>query len=344
MVRVHVHHGVAQRAADARRADGAERRAVLDEPPLAAAVPDEVRDLVDVGERTRCERREADRASATGRRTPPCRSARARAARRASAPSLARRQPRASTGVSPSTTTTISFLALIGDGALLGERAQTRVALGRAPPDPQPEQRHDDCLDVADGAGTSASAARTSPATPTSAAVPASVPPRRSAPRTTCEAPSIPERSADAAADRAAARHRRRSRAQPRSRAAATPPTRIPASVRARAPGSDHAAADGEAENQTDRVPRAHRARSVVPRSYGAALEPGDHVEAERRRSSTVYDPVVEGDRDVAISRTTISPSRTTARGAIRWMPRIADLGMVDRAASRPARRASRRS
>ena len=50
-----------QRLPRARRAHGAERRAVLDEPLLAAVVPDEMRDLVHVRMGAGRERREADR-------------------------------------------------------------------------------------------------------------------------------------------------------------------------------------------------------------------------------------------------------------------------------------------
>jgi len=59
--RVHVHDRVADRLPGPGGAHGAEGGAVLDQPPLAAVVPDEVRDLVHVGVRPRRERGEADR-------------------------------------------------------------------------------------------------------------------------------------------------------------------------------------------------------------------------------------------------------------------------------------------
>ena len=58
---VHPHKRVPERASQTRRAGGAEGRAVLDEPLLAAVPPDEVRDLVDVGMGSGRDRREADR-------------------------------------------------------------------------------------------------------------------------------------------------------------------------------------------------------------------------------------------------------------------------------------------
>ena len=57
---VHVDEGVPQRLADAGGTDRAERAAVLDDPLLAAVVPDEMRDLVDVAVRAGGDRREAD--------------------------------------------------------------------------------------------------------------------------------------------------------------------------------------------------------------------------------------------------------------------------------------------
>src|SRR5205807_272216 len=52
---------VEDRAPRAGRPQRREGRPVLDDPPLAAVVPDEVRDVVDVGMRPRHDRREADR-------------------------------------------------------------------------------------------------------------------------------------------------------------------------------------------------------------------------------------------------------------------------------------------
>ena len=72
VLRVQVDHRVAQRPRDAGRAHRAERRAVLDDPLLTAMPPDEVRDLVHVGMRSRGDRREADRRQRReGRRRAP---------------------------------------------------------------------------------------------------------------------------------------------------------------------------------------------------------------------------------------------------------------------------------
>ena len=56
VARVQAVDRVDQRLPRPRRANRAERRAVLDEPLLAPVVPDEVRDLVDVGVRAGRER------------------------------------------------------------------------------------------------------------------------------------------------------------------------------------------------------------------------------------------------------------------------------------------------
>ena len=61
MARVQAVDRVDQRSPRSGRAHGAERGAVLDDPPLAAVIPDEVRDLVHVRMRAGGERREADR-------------------------------------------------------------------------------------------------------------------------------------------------------------------------------------------------------------------------------------------------------------------------------------------
>jgi hypothetical protein len=58
---VHLVDGVAPGAQRAGASHGRERRPVLDEPPFLARVPDEMGDLVDVGMRTRRDRRETDR-------------------------------------------------------------------------------------------------------------------------------------------------------------------------------------------------------------------------------------------------------------------------------------------
>jgi hypothetical protein len=58
---VHVEDRVEDRAARPGRADGGERRSVLDDPPLFAVPPDEVRDPVHVRMRARGDRGEADR-------------------------------------------------------------------------------------------------------------------------------------------------------------------------------------------------------------------------------------------------------------------------------------------
>ena len=58
---VHVEDRVEDRPARAGGPDRRERRAVLDQPPLAAVVPDEMRDVVHVGVRPGGDRREADR-------------------------------------------------------------------------------------------------------------------------------------------------------------------------------------------------------------------------------------------------------------------------------------------
>ena len=57
----HAEDRVPDRLARSHRPHGGERGAVLDDPLLAAVVPDEVRDVVDVGEGARRDRREADR-------------------------------------------------------------------------------------------------------------------------------------------------------------------------------------------------------------------------------------------------------------------------------------------
>ena len=97
---VHPHQGVPERASQARRARGAEGRAVLDEPLLAAVPPDEVRDLVDVGMGSGRDRRQADGSERRERRRraaerPPLRECRQRRRRlRAESPlQHRRRQP-----------------------------------------------------------------------------------------------------------------------------------------------------------------------------------------------------------------------------------------------------------
>ena len=70
MLLVHVVDRVEERPARAGGADGRERGAVLDQPPLAAVVPDQVRNVVHVRVRAGRDRRQADRRERRERRDP----------------------------------------------------------------------------------------------------------------------------------------------------------------------------------------------------------------------------------------------------------------------------------
>ena len=181
MRRVHVHDRVADRLPGAGRPHRPERRAVLDQPLLAAVVPDEVRDLVHVRIRARGDRREAhgrQRGEDGRRRAGSCR---ARPAASARASTRVPSEPSSIDGVRPSTIARTTFRLTWRASA--GPRSARPCAgaagrRGRARRLPRDSRR------------PARRRARrvTSAAPPTSTASPPRVPPRRSAPTTTCEA------------------------------------------------------------------------------------------------------------------------------------------------------------
>ena len=128
---VHVEDRVADRPAGAGRADRCERRAVLHDAALTAVVPDEVRDPVHVGVGAGGDRREADRASATGTSRRRGRSCRARRGRRA--PASRRSRPRPRTPPASGRRSRPGRASCTRAASVSGEAAQPRVAVGPAP-------------------------------------------------------------------------------------------------------------------------------------------------------------------------------------------------------------------
>ena len=171
-----------------------ERRAVLDDAPLAAVVPDEVRDLVDVGMRAGHERREAHGRQRRETVETRVRTSRARRARRASA----RASPTASSNIDGRQPVDDDQKGLSrGQGSAARHVAPPAVSAGAVPRRAVRVRR-----------GTRAPGRRRAPPgrarrrrrTPPSRAESRRV---RSAPRTVRGRAERPEHTADAAGDRA---------------------------------------------------------------------------------------------------------------------------------------------
>ena len=187
MLLVQVVDRVGERLRNAGRAHCRERRAVLDDAPLAAMPPDEMRDVMHVRARPGRDRREAHRRERReDRRRAPVRAVLGEERERRRAVAVEARSKPA--GVIPSTTIRTSFFGrhqsfasvrnpAYRSGARLRNRRRARAA--RAPRGSRERAR-------------ARARRRGAPRRATSAAVPPRVPPRRSAPLTICAAPSAP--------------------------------------------------------------------------------------------------------------------------------------------------------
>ena len=174
-------------------------------------------------------------------------------------------------GVIPSTTIRTSFLAII-----FRERAQPGVALGRAPAKPRGDRRERDGGEVADDRDPRERRQRQAPHPSTSAAVPPRVPPRRSAPRTICAAPSAP--------------------ASPPSAPPTTSPQPPGCHASTAKPRPTPAAAATAIATAATRAPRSRRASTPA-----AGAEPGAHADPVPRRPSR---PAYPGSTFVPLSLT----------------------------------------
>ena len=271
-----------------------ERRAVLDDAPLAAVVPDEVRDLVHVRVRAGGERREAH---GRQRREDVESRAGTRRGRRARASAGAVRRSTASSniaGVSPSMTTRMAFRSSRGQGC----GARRAAPLSRAA-SATPSTGSARAIDVADD-GTNASAASTSAAAPTSsggAAAGAAARERAAHDRRRAERA---EDAADGAGDR-----RGQSSSEPAAprRAAATREGQRDPDVAQQPSAASTPSADAEPGAHADPVPAAQR-----PASVRGGVLPARCSGDTTRPTSRFADPATRGGdsrerRDTASAR-----------------------------------------